>query len=158
MQPDDQVAVTWRDAELWADHADDHGVDCPVCSVSLGNLSTLGEVVRRVQDHMAEAHAPIIEGPDRRGRSTMQPDDPMAMILVHAYAGDKAGRVGGVRLSCRCGKWTALYPTQEPGYTLDVYEGGPVAPLVGLITAAHDHVWWHHTHIVTGKAVVSRET
>lgn len=48
---------TWRDADVWADHADDSGVDCPVCREKILGLGLLlGEIEDAVREHMAEAH------------------------------------------------------------------------------------------------------
>lgn len=53
---------TWEDADAWADHADDHGVECPVCGAKICNLDLLGEMVRRTKDHLATAHPDVIDG------------------------------------------------------------------------------------------------
>jgi hypothetical protein len=48
---------TWRDAEIWASHAEDSAADCPVCREKISDLgSSLGEIVDLVMAHMTSAH------------------------------------------------------------------------------------------------------
>jgi hypothetical protein len=53
----------WRDAEIWADHADDYGVDCPLCNVTVTDrLSTIGDAIDAVELHIRLSHVPTVDG------------------------------------------------------------------------------------------------
>jgi hypothetical protein len=48
---------TWRDAEIWASHAEDSGIDCPVCGDKISGFGpSLGEIVDLVIAHLVSAH------------------------------------------------------------------------------------------------------
>lgn len=59
------MTPTWQDASLWADFAEDSGIDCPICGVTLGSLPTrLGDAIHIVQEHMKSDH------PETQGDAT----------------------------------------------------------------------------------------